>query len=101
MSNVCVVGIYVRDLAAATRFYCDVLGFEVEREFGDCIVQLKNHGVPFVLQKIEAGYPEKTSHVLNVTVDNLKRTMQELERKGITFFTFRAPALPGRCLCRA
>lgn len=57
---------------------------EVEREFGNCIVQLKNNGVPFVLQKIESGYPGKASHVLNVSVDNLKKKMQEFGEKGIT-----------------
>ncbi len=85
MSNVCVVGVYVKDLAAAKRFYCDTLGFEVEHEFGDCIVQLKNQGLPFILQKIEAGYPERASHVLNVTVDDLKKSMKRLAGKGIQF----------------
>lgn len=85
MSSVCVVGVYVRDLAAAKRFYCDTLGFEVEHEFGDCIVQLKNQGVPFILQKIEAGYPERASHVLNVKVDDLRRSMHELTGKGVRF----------------
>jgi lactoylglutathione lyase len=94
MSNLCVVGVYVRDLAAATRFYRDVLGFEVEREFGDCIVQLKNNGVPFVLQKIEAGYPEKPSHALNVAVDNLQEKMQELKRKGVVLLHSDAQPCP-------
>ncbi len=94
MSNICVVGVYVNDLAAAKQFYCDVLGFEVEQEFGDCIVQLKNNGVPFILQKIENGYPENTTHVLNISVGNLMDRMKELRGKGVEFLHSEPQACP-------
>lgn len=85
MANVCVVGVYVQDLRAAKAFYCDVLGFEVEREFGDCIVQLRNGEFPFILQQIEAGYPERGGHVLNIKVEDLEQSMTAMKRQGVTF----------------
>ena len=50
MPNLCVLSINVSDMDQATRFYCDILGFEISRVYDDQIISLKHEGVSLVLQ---------------------------------------------------
>ena len=45
MPNLCVLSINVSDMDQATRFYCDILGFEISRVYDDQIISLKHEGV--------------------------------------------------------
>jgi lactoylglutathione lyase len=85
MTRICVIGIYVHDLQEARAFYCDKLGFEVAREYGDCILQLKNEGVTFVIEKIEGDFPDEPCVVIATPTGNLVEEMERLRGLGVTF----------------
>ncbi|MDY7040613.1 MAG: VOC family protein [Chloroflexota bacterium] len=85
MTRICVVSVYVRDIQEAREFYCDKLGFEVAREYGDCILQLENDGVTFVVEKIEGEYPDKPCTVIATQTDDLAGDMEKLRGLDVTF----------------
>lgn len=85
MAEICVVGVYVRDLQKAREFYCDQLGFEIEREYGDCILQLRNQGVTFVIEEIEADSPSEPCVAIGMRTDHLTDEMERLSDLGVTF----------------
>ena len=86
MAEICVVGVYVNDLQKAREFYCDKLGFEIVREYGDCILQLKSEGVTFVIEEIEGDFPEQPCVTLGVRAEDLDTEMERLRDRGVTFF---------------
>ena len=85
MSRICVIGVYVHDIQAAKEFYRDRLGFEVAREYGDCILQLKNEGVPFIIEEIEGNYPDRPCIVVATQTNDLTKEMERLRSLGVTF----------------
>ena len=85
MAGICVVGVYVHDIQRAKEFYCDKLGFEIAREYGDCILQLKNEGVTFVIEKIEGDFPSEPCIAIGVPTDDLVKEMARLRGSGATF----------------
>ena len=86
MTEICVIGVYVRDLEQAKEFYCDKLGFEVARRHGDCILQLKNESVTFVVEKIEGDFPSEPCVAIGVPTDDLEGEMERLRSSGVAFF---------------
>ena len=85
MPRICVIGVYVHDIQEAREFYCDKLGFEIAREYGDCILQLKNEGVALIIEKIEGDYPDGPCTVIGTQTDNLTKEMERLRGLGVTF----------------
>jgi len=85
MAEICVVGVYVRDLQKAKAFYCDKLGFEIVREYGDCILQLKNDGVTFVIEQIDGDFPSDPCITIGIPTTDLDREMERLRGLGVTF----------------
>ena len=85
MTQICVVGVYVRDIDAAREFYCDKLGFEVVAEYGDCILQMKHEGIVFVVEEIQGDFPEEPCTVIATPTDNLEAEMDRLRGLGVTF----------------
>ncbi len=85
MAGICVVGVYVRDIQQAKEFYCHKLGFEVAREYGDCILQLKNDRVTFIIEKIEGDFPSEPCMTIGVPTDDLTKEMERLRGSGVTF----------------
>jgi lactoylglutathione lyase len=85
MAGICVVGVYVRDIQQAKEFYCDKLGFEITREYGDCILQLKNEGVTFIIEKIEGDFPIEPCITIGVPTNDLEKEMATLRKSGVTF----------------
>ena len=51
LNQVCVLTIKVNDLEKAVEFYTNILDFTVEKKYGDTIIQLTHHGLPFILEK--------------------------------------------------
>ena len=86
MAEVCVIGVYVRDLQKARAFYCDKLGFEVVRQYGDCILQLKGNGITFVVEEIQGDFPEQPCITIGVRADDVAEEMARLNGQGVTFF---------------
>ena len=85
MAEICVVSVYVRDIQQAEEFYCGKLGFEVARRYGDCILQLKNKGVTFVVEEIEGDFPSEPCITIGVPTNDLVKEMERLRSSGITF----------------
>ena len=90
MKNFAVIGIYVDDIDKAKKFYCDVLGFEIENTFNDgCILQMKSEGPTVIVEQVDkpsnAVYPGGSQVVLCVETDNIERTSKEFREKGVKF----------------
>ena len=85
MTEICVIGVYVRDIQQAKEFYCDTLGFEIAREYGDCILQLKSEGATFIIEKIEGDFPSEPCMTIGIPTDDLGKEMERLRESGVTF----------------
>jgi lactoylglutathione lyase len=79
------ISVYVSDLAAATRFYTEVLGFEVKQSFGDYATKLTSDGPSLLLcaggGKTPGNYPSGV--VLGHSTKDLDKKMNELRQKGV------------------
>ncbi|MFC4410912.1 VOC family protein [Chungangia koreensis] len=87
MSQICVVGIYVPELEKAIAFYRDILGFEVEKEYGKTIVSLKHGDLPLILeQSNEAKIKSEngvSGVVLTFSTTDINETLQYLNSKDV------------------
>ena len=80
----------VDDIDAAKKFYTEKLGLEIDESMpGMVTLKLPGSG--------QVGFYEKKGHkpgsytLLNFTVDNLEKTMKELEAKGVVFERYDMP----------
>lgn len=87
MSQICVVGIYVPELQKAIAFYRDILGFEVEKEYGETIVSLKHGDLPLILEQsneaktnLENGV---SGVVLTFSTNDIDETLRDLNSNGV------------------
>lgn len=91
MSQICVIGIYVPELQKAIAFYRNVLGFEVENEYGEAIVSLKNGDLPLILEESnEAKVKAKsgtTGVVLALQTSDVYETLQSLKNQEVEVLT--------------
>ncbi|MGV3489480.1 MAG: VOC family protein [Tuberibacillus sp.] len=88
MPQVCVIGVYVPDLEKATDFYTNVLGFEVNKQYGVKIVTLKHGELPIVLEEIDQAsyHPNNTSGVaLGLETDDIVQTLEKLKSFDVDF----------------
>lgn len=87
MSQICVVGIYVPELQKALAFYRNIVGFEVEQEYGPTIIALKNGDLPLILEEsLEAV--DKPEHgisgvVLTFSTSDIVKTLHHLNNNGV------------------
>lgn len=101
----------VADVDASVAFYCDLLGFELERQYGPAMA-IVNHGD---LQLWLAGprasaskpMPDGRTPVpggwnrIVITVDDISQTRRDLTTKGVGFLNEIIEGPGGRqCLCR-
>ena len=84
MQPVCVQTIYVTDIKRAVNFYGAGLGYEVEAEYGDCIVQLRTEGTALILQEIQGDspIPSESKTVLAFQTDDILATISTLKAAG-------------------
>lgn len=85
MTQVCVISIYVPDIQKAVGFYTEVLGFEVNKEYGSKIVTLVHGELPIVLEEKEnAGYSEASSGVvLTLKSDDIHQSLAMLKEHDV------------------
>jgi lactoylglutathione lyase len=50
MAWLCAIGVYVPDIKQAVSFYAEVLGFEVNKQYGPKIISLSHGQLPIVRQ---------------------------------------------------
>lgn len=87
--NLCMLSIKVTNIMEAKQFYCEKLGFNIEKEYGDSIVELSGDGFPILLESANnmnrAKYGEDSQIVLGLKTEDLKDKTKELSSKDIKF----------------
>ena len=86
MAELCVISVYVSDLRSAREFYCEKLGFETVRQYGDCTLQLKGNGITFVIEEIQGDYPDQPCIAIGVRARDVVQDVARLRDQGVTFF---------------
>lgn len=81
----------VNDLAAAKRFYAEVLGLNVEEMPQGLSVQLSGGGSVFLYPK--PNHTPATFTVLNFPVDDVDGAVDELTKRGVRFEQYDMPNL--------
>jgi catechol 2,3-dioxygenase-like lactoylglutathione lyase family enzyme len=81
--------IFVSDLEAAKRFYCDILGFPLKDET-DNRLAFVHEGCDFIAFKCESdasveNYSQVARSVFVFEVASIDQTLQELRAKGVRF----------------
>lgn len=87
MSQVCVIGIYVPNLRQAIDFYTTVLGFEIDKHYGEKIVTLVHGELPIVLEESEEAVHKADNRtsgvVLALKTDDIYRTVRDLKEHSV------------------
>ncbi|MGG4094976.1 VOC family protein [Paenibacillus lautus] len=100
MPNLCVLSINVSDMAQATRFYCDILGFEVSKVYDDQIISLKHEGMSLILQKCDrptkTDYPHEAQVIIGLETDDVIAAIANYKSQGVeVIFDTPQPCPPG------
>ena len=77
-------GFSVDDIAAAKKFYSEVLGLEVQEHGGELTLHLGSGAVVFVYPKGSAHTPASFT-ILNFPVDDIDKAVADLSAKGVRF----------------
>ena len=86
-------GFSVRNLEAAKKFYRDILGLKITEEKGMGFkLHLPGGGQVFVYPK--ENHEPATFTILNLVVENIDITVNELIEKGVVFEQYNIPELP-------
>ena len=79
--------VLVPDLAAARRFYCDLLGFAVEQEFGPDLLQLSQAGCAVLLSRCDRvsapDYPAAAQVALGIAVPDLAASLAKMRASDV------------------
>lgn len=76
-------GFSVAHLDKAKDFYKNILGFEVEDQFGGMYIRTPGGTDTFVYQK--DNHAPATYTMLNLVVDDINQAYQDLKQKGVEF----------------
>lgn len=81
--------IFVPDLEAAKHFYCDILGFPLRAESGDCLM-FEHEGSDFIAFKCERSatvknYSSEARSVFVFEVASIDQAVADLRMKGVSF----------------
>lgn len=86
-TSISALTILVPDLPAARRFYCDVLGFTVQQEFGPDLLQLEHAGCAVLLSRCdfaaEPAYPAAAQVALGLAVADLEAEAVRMRAAGV------------------
>jgi predicted enzyme related to lactoylglutathione lyase len=80
MKKVPVLSVYVQEIEAARRFYCDLLGFAEKKWYGNAILILENEGSMIVLEEIRDGSTPRM--VPSVQVDDIDSEFRRLKAQN-------------------
>lgn len=76
-------GFSVNDLAAAKKFYTEILGLKLANEEMGLQLQLPNGGTVFVYDK--PNHEPASFTIMNFVVDNIDAAVDELSKAGVQF----------------
>lgn len=85
--SLCMISIKVNDVEKTVKFYCDGLGFNLEKYYGENIVELNFDGHSIILEKVEKmntlNYFENAQTVIGIRSNNLSSDMKILQERGV------------------
>lgn len=94
MPSISALSIYVPDMDAAVKFYCDVLGFAVQAKLGPELTKLKHDGMSVLLTKCQQGarpeYGVAAQAVPGIAIADAAAELARLRRLGVELL-FDAP----------
>ena len=94
MPKLSALTLFVPDLASATAFYCDVLGFAVQANYGPELLQLQHDGVALILCRCERStapaYPSAAQAVPGFAIADAAAELRRLRERGVAL-VFDAP----------
>ncbi|GAA0323931.1 hypothetical protein GCM10008967_13090 [Bacillus carboniphilus] len=98
LNEMCVLTVKVANIKESIQFYTEVLGFEVNKHYGDCIVSLNHKEIPIVLEEAPDVELQPKQNVLPGFVSsNLDQDIEVLRSKGVKIlFDEPRPCPPGR-----
>jgi len=83
MSSLSTLTVLVPDLAAAQKFYCDVLGFAVEASYGPELIKLQHAGCALLLSRCERvsrpDYPLAAQIALGLAVGDVGAELKRMK----------------------
>ena len=81
------VTLMVSDMNRSTRFYVETLGLRLKARYGDHFAQIEAPGVIIALHPSNERNSTKKEGSISIGfgVDDLEKTVQELETKGVRF----------------
>ncbi|MCY7914340.1 VOC family protein [Bacillus haynesii] len=86
-AKVCMVSIKVTDINEAKKFYCEKMNFNLEKEYGENIIELNVNGFPIILEKASKPntlkYGENSQVVLGLQTDDLNKDLDLLKKNGV------------------
>ncbi|MGG0655807.1 VOC family protein [Rummeliibacillus pycnus] len=85
--SMCMISIRVNDIEKAKRFYCEDLGFQFEKAYGDQLVELNIDGLPIIVEEVSKlnnlDYYDHSQIILGLKAKDLLTKMNKLKDKGI------------------
>jgi catechol 2,3-dioxygenase-like lactoylglutathione lyase family enzyme len=84
MATARTVTVYVGDITEAKEYYCEELGFDFVAQYDDRILQLRNKGVLFLIERI-ADHLSKPSATICTRTNGLTKEVARLRGNGTTF----------------
>ena len=84
MTDARTVTVYVGDIQEAREFYCRKLGFDFVAQYDDRILQLRNKGIVFLIERI-ADHLSKPGATICTRTNGLTRKVPRLRGAGTTF----------------
>ena len=82
-------GFSVNDLAAAKEFYGQTLGLKIEENPAGLTLKIAGGNGTFIYPKDD--HTPATYTILNFPVDDIEQAVDELTRRGVTFFRLTKP----------
>lgn len=97
--RLCVASIRVSDMKAAEEFYCNTLGFRIEKVYCPEIIQLVHQGTTLLLEQSarpnrEKFYPETSQSVLVFETKDVERSAKEFRSRGVEVLYDHAQSCP-------
>ena len=84
MTDARTVTVYVGDIQEAREFYCSELGFDFVAQYDNRILQLRNKGVLFLIERI-ADHLSKPSATICTRTNGLTQEVARLQGTGTVF----------------
>lgn len=85
MTQVCAISIYVPNVEKAIEFYTNVLGFEVNKQYGPKLFTLVHGELPIVIEESEIATDNASTSgvVLTLKTDDIHQSLAVLKEHNV------------------